>query len=543
MAQITIGSRFFRNEARSYSNPALGLWRELIQNSVDNGASKINITTKMTDGYRDIVTVTFADNGTGMSREVLEQVYFCLGETTKGGDGDIGGFGRARLLTCFAQEAYTIRTQNVNVYGSGSEYEIEDTTEFHNGCSFEIEVHLPTMKATPHWNSDEVDGRLLEALHGYLSKCQFSSAVDVTINGIRFTDYLMRRAKRGDLSFGTIHVVKKPNRNGGMVYVRVRGALMFEKNLYGSNALVIVEIDPALSRDVLVSNRDSLNYKYDEELDALIQALAVNTLSGLNESKSETIISAGGYRVVTKRDLSLKSRKKEVPVEDTVIETSVGSLDGKVSDDIIDAINDTGTDRGQHTDVPRPRMTSGGGTMVIERSTGTMVAPVSVPSGMTFAPSAPIPTGERVQVSVVEVEETEEDPLTQGMYFILDSTDAKVRAAARKWQQRYLVSKGPGRNRRKLFAQWVVACEWAISAFEDLEGGVIVAWAPGVYFKDTAMAGHQEGTNPNSHAFMFNPLDEKGRLCYELDSIEDHADLLASAAHEVGSARSVSCRL
>ncbi len=89
-----------------------------------------------------------------MSHDVLEDVYFRLGETTKGGSGEngsasIGGFGRARLLTCFAQEAYTIRTQNVAAFGSGAEYHIDTTDAWHVGCEFVIDVHLPTMNANP----------------------------------------------------------------------------------------------------------------------------------------------------------------------------------------------------------------------------------------------------------------------------------------------------------------------------------------------------------------------------------------------------------
>jgi hypothetical protein len=553
MAQITIGSKFFRNEARSYGDPAMGLWRELIQNAIDNGATKIDIKTEKVGDSQEVVKVTFADNGTGMDRNTLEKVYFCLGETTKGGEGDIGGFGRARLLTCFAQEAYTIRTQNLQVIGSGSEYEIEETEEFYAGCSFEIDVHLHTMKAKPYYSYEQTDERLLGKLRGYLSKCQFPTSIEVTINGERFNDFLLKRAKRGSLSFATIHVVKKPSANGGYVFVRVRGALMFEKNLYGSNALVVVEIDPEKSREVLVSNRDSLVHKYEEELDALIQTLTVNAASGLDEDRSETVVSAGGYRKVTRRDLSL-GKKKEKIEEPTVPATDET---GEVADEIIGAINAAGRAEDRHAEVPRASMNGGGSTLVIERAKNQVAPPTaaSIPVGApstahySFVPSGPVAyevteVYDRVPASeteytreIVEVDVPEIDPLTQGMHFVLQTTAPKVRTAARKWQARYLAAKGPGRNRRKLLAQWVVACEWAISALLEIEGSedsnLVEAWSPGVIFSDSTRAAYQAGEDTHSHVFLLNPLDDEGRLRFTLDDLGDHAEMVASAAHEV----------
>lgn len=448
MASITIGKSFFRGEVRGYRDPASALWRELIQNSVDNGAAKIEVTTGRIEGDKDAVRVTFSDDGNGMSREVLEDVYFRLGETTKGGGDDIGGFGRARLLTCFAQDAYTIRTQNLMVTGSGSEYDIHTTSDWHAGCEFSIHVHLPTMKSTPYYWEQEPDIRLLEALSLYLAKCQFEKvgrggvkekrgtrllgnhkAVEVSVNGVVFTDYMTRGAKRRDLSFGTVHVVGKSKRHGGNVCVRVRGALMFKKTLYDSSAVVVVEIDPTKSREVLVSNRDSLVSKYDEELEELVQSLAINNLSGLNKAKSHTVIATGGYRACVKRDLSSGRRKKTAGVLVGNVEMPGGEFSPpKDFEKLSTAWQNRVYDATSITSMDNATQTHYGPTSGCVYTMGEDGAACGVDKDDHGSSHEAV------------------DSLTRGMYFVLDSAEPKVCAAARKWGVPYLAAKGPGGN-------------------------------------------------------------------------------------------------
>src|SRR5690606_26097931 len=92
------------------------------------------------DDSGDGVSVRFRDYGTGMSRRVLEEVFFALGETTKNGTDSIGGFGRARIITCFAQRAYRIRTRNLLVHGNAGEYRVEEVTDPVEGTEFVIDT-------------------------------------------------------------------------------------------------------------------------------------------------------------------------------------------------------------------------------------------------------------------------------------------------------------------------------------------------------------------------------------------------------------------
>src|SRR3546814_8035615 len=60
----------------------------------------------------NVVRIVFDDDGCGMDRDVLDDVYFAPGETTKKDGEFTGGYGRARLMTCFSQVRYGIRTHD-----------------------------------------------------------------------------------------------------------------------------------------------------------------------------------------------------------------------------------------------------------------------------------------------------------------------------------------------------------------------------------------------------------------------------------------------
>ena len=78
---VALSPRFFANELKAYSDWRDAFWRELVQNSVDAGCRNIDVRIA---GSEDEPSVTFRDDGPGMSRETLRDVYFQLGATTKG---------------------------------------------------------------------------------------------------------------------------------------------------------------------------------------------------------------------------------------------------------------------------------------------------------------------------------------------------------------------------------------------------------------------------------------------------------------------------
>lgn len=126
---LSVDKGFLRGERDQYYNDfTIAFWRELFQNSVDAGATNISIDIEErqprryggTDGPEKVTNVCFLDNGHGMTAEVLNDVYFKMGRSSKKDDGgSIGGFGRARIMTCFSQESYSILTKDRFVSGDG----------------------------------------------------------------------------------------------------------------------------------------------------------------------------------------------------------------------------------------------------------------------------------------------------------------------------------------------------------------------------------------------------------------------------------------
>ena len=77
----------------------------------------------------------FHDDGPGMTREVLDNVYFAVGATTKSGPTQIGGMGRARILTCFAIPSYRIRSHKYEVVGErGDKVDVAIGERLHTGA-------------------------------------------------------------------------------------------------------------------------------------------------------------------------------------------------------------------------------------------------------------------------------------------------------------------------------------------------------------------------------------------------------------------------
>lgn len=130
---LSVGKDFLRGERDQYYNDfTIAFWRELFQNSVDAGATDISIDIEERqprryggpDGPEKVTNIRFTDNGHGMTAEVLNDVYFKMGRSTKKDDGgSIGGFGRARIMTCFSQESYSILTKDRFVSGDGPKFE------------------------------------------------------------------------------------------------------------------------------------------------------------------------------------------------------------------------------------------------------------------------------------------------------------------------------------------------------------------------------------------------------------------------------------
>lgn len=279
---ISIGPEHFQSDLRIYSDWMMAWWRENFQNSVDANADEIRVSTESTaDGNK--VKVTFIDNGVGMTREQLKSVYFVLGETTKKAGQTIGGYGRARIMTCFAQGWYELRTGNLLVKGRGASYSIEEVSEFHQGVALTVEVNA-------------TQDNMLQKLTYYLQRSHVRNA-RVFINGKRWTEWTYIRNHRKELTFG--HVYTNQSKASELL-VRIDGTLMFATYTRAPYQ-VIVELhhnqffDP---RKYLAANRDHLVSPYTDELASFIAELNINKQSALKprfQNKSAVVKGRGTF--------------------------------------------------------------------------------------------------------------------------------------------------------------------------------------------------------------------------------------------------------
>lgn len=303
MPTIKVPRSFYVKErTQVYSNWQQGFWRELIQNSVDAGSKRLDITlegrgqkmrmaiidepTRLMFGFPghelreemgSISTettapqclISFQDDGPGMTRDVLERVYMTLGASEKG-QGAAGGFGRARILTCFSHPAWMLKSQDwvCQSADEGTGYEVRASHDDHRGLLVQVSVEEPlhTMK---------------HGLYYVLNQCEVAG-LEVFVDGQQFTHLsvcapVQRGERLKSLLNGDEAVLYRAvgGNCANRLLIRVNGLIMFEEYMFGAKdgAGYVLELDPATSRSHLNANRDSLKGPLAKILSKLISEL------------------------------------------------------------------------------------------------------------------------------------------------------------------------------------------------------------------------------------------------------------------------------
>jgi hypothetical protein len=257
-----------------------------------------------------------------------------LGTTTKNSSDSVGGFGRARIILCFAQTDYIIRTQNYYVSGHGANYEISEKTNYLHGCKFLITI--PLNKFYSNFEKFE------QALFEYLSLSNIKASININNKEFNYIP-LIARGKKKELSFGTAYA-NKSAADKNKINIRVNGVAMFTRYT-SANIQVIVEINPAESRKVLLSNRDGLIWKCTDEVEQFCDLISKETLSAFRDkSQGEEIVIGSARKFTRKIDTSNLIPKAEGnqfifnnninfnddPNEISSIQAKSGLLDGLV---------------------------------------------------------------------------------------------------------------------------------------------------------------------------------------------------------------------
>ena len=374
--QVTTPKSFFVSERdKFYSAWVDAFPREFVQNSVDAGAKNLVIDIARApakssfgkDPGMDWVTrVTFSDDGNGMSRQVLDGVFFALGESTKrDAEGSVGGFGRARIMQAFSQVRYSIRTRDNFVEGDGPTYVVSDVAEaaaaaerlgemaseaareaaasgkpasaerlakaaeLHRsdaasvsgpvkGCVFEVDLDPNGGDSDRRRPSVE---RMTKAFKDYFAQSDIKCRV--VLNGEEVSPPARRMEKRKQLAatmdagdvpataksgkiqvldrsdgrkdvvFGTLYSIKPKDVGDGergYLNVRVNGASMYKSSSNSSDHALVLELTPALAREVLTSNRDGMRAPYRDAVDEFTKMMATDAHKALESREGEEFL-------------------------------------------------------------------------------------------------------------------------------------------------------------------------------------------------------------------------------------------------------------
>ena len=257
-SQVKVPSAFFAKSKLEYSNWRWAFFRELIQNSYDAGARKIQFQLKAT---AEGVVVIALDDGHGMTQEVLEGTLLCMGGSFKS-EGAVGGFGYAKSLLFFAHSRYIIATHDKVVDGRGGDYTIRNASPSINGTMISVEM------------LGESVSKLEQELRTYVQYMRMPRPVCITLAGevlkSNFEDFEYKiQTDIGNLLFKDVKGTRSD------LVVAVGGLPMFVHQVWthGVDAFHGMLYIEGSSFEMLTSNRDSLKGTYASALNRLVQRL------------------------------------------------------------------------------------------------------------------------------------------------------------------------------------------------------------------------------------------------------------------------------
>ncbi len=332
MPQLAIPLEFFRKErSQVYAGWRGAFWRELVANSKDAGATKVTVI--VSDD-----SIIFEDNGPGMSRHVCENTYLRLGASTKDTEsGGVGGFGRARILTCFSMDGYEIRSQDYRLEGCGADYQIEDAPDFFPG--FRLKV----------WDAFSA-GTMRQELISFAQGCcvkDFEVTVyfksDYPASGHTLALATFPFPEQNFLSTPSARMALIDEPPAGLcarVIVRVNGLEMFRKYAreVGRKAL-LVELNPETSRLCMTANRDAETPTFANELQKVLKQISQEGAGAVRDKivpihrlilgREQWAVSRGGRQAISPKE-EVVADSKAFSAERLLRARTEISQDGKI---------------------------------------------------------------------------------------------------------------------------------------------------------------------------------------------------------------------
>jgi hypothetical protein len=262
---LTVPNGYFLTMAKAdYRNYRTALPREFYQNSIDAGATEIEVKFVPSDRRIDII-----DDGSGMKRPVLAQLL-TLGGSYKDGDDAVGGFGKAKDLLYFSWTRYQILTDRYKVTGKGAGYTIE-SNEFVQGTRASI------------WIPKAEDMDQLRACFALVA-AKMEVPCKISVDG----EIIKTKITKGnggchEFDWAKLHINEEVG-NDPHMHFRINGVWMFSEHIGDIGARLTLELSKN-SVECLNSNRDSLKERYAEEVAKLTRKISADRKAILNPPK------------------------------------------------------------------------------------------------------------------------------------------------------------------------------------------------------------------------------------------------------------------
>ena len=538
----------YRLELLNYADWMTAVIREFIQNSIDAGSTKIDI---IWNASKNVLTIK--DNGKGMTEDVLRNVYFALGRSTKRGDNtQSGGFGKARIATCIAQKYFIIKTLDNYVYGQGPniQYSKLPSDQYVQGCHIEVGLITEIKGKTQYLYMDDT-------AEEYLKYCDFGN-VTITINGKVFNNYLKVKPSQyvSDLELNGNAFCKvykyTDNYAKHKMVVRSNGLMMFEQ--YVSNLPCWVVLDIVLpSSDVLISNRDQFIAEYGEVVKGFTTALVTDHRSMLEKKRKLTIVPKFNKGITASNKKKFAEKEEKQTVERLV--RNLRAIDAyelirsaKFSHNNTDLINMSRQIKAETLS----KMLKAGDINQddLKELQGYFKALKESPRG-SLSSSITIPDLDDMGLSDLKYgslnnNDDDEDiyrfyPFIQSMIVNVDTDDQKRKEIIHKQWTPLKLLNNLSSDRAKVMMMWFEVCGVVIEEYldylaeNDIESDL--CWGIGVTLDDyNNMAKHTEINGV--HYLLINPLDKQGNMRYAVAYNTEKgksslADMVMCAIHEV----------
>jgi hypothetical protein len=249
-------------------------------------------------------------------------------------------------------------------------------------------------------------------------------------------------------------------------------------------AQIILEIDPEKSRDVLLSNRDSLKNEYQQELDKFLSEIAADKNSVGRESKNHTKFYGSPMRLQRKNGKVVKTEKTSMK---------------RIASDFHQPLY------GSH------QSASGSGSQC-------------------FIETGFVPKSRCLIEQTSEKESEFYDDMLKGMVLSVETTDPKLRMTSWHYDPKNWKN-GAGGTKMKLLKIWAVACRTALQELMESSKIDEISFGVGFIFSSDAkaMCKNQDG----SHYMLINPVGDDGTMRYSIRNRDDYSALIAEAVHEV----------